>query len=91
MTCANHSYESPVTEAIRDLRTFRFELQGSVAGLEHDWLIGRLLASRGVCGVDYPGAGLGYRMTVEYDADELNATALMDLLDRFGFRARRSR
>ncbi|HUO66305.1 MAG TPA: hypothetical protein VMV37_02160 [Gammaproteobacteria bacterium] len=88
MISARQLPERPIREAIRDLRTSTIELRDSLAGLERDWLVGRLLASRGICEVDYPiGAG-NRRLTVEYDAGELNGAALIDLLDCLGLRVR---
>ena len=77
-----------VCDAIRDLRTSTIELRDNLAGLERDWLVGQLLASRGVCEVDYPAGTAVHRLTVRYDADELNGAELVDLLHVFGFRAR---
>jgi hypothetical protein len=88
MICAQHAYQRSYREAIRDLRTSTIELRESLAGLERDWLVGRLLASRGIRDVDYPIAAGGCRLTVEYDAAELNSAGLMHLLDCFGLRGR---
>jgi hypothetical protein len=88
MSRSHHSYDRPVSEAIRDLRKSTIELRDNLAGLERDWLVGRLLASRGVCDVEYPVGAGERRLSVEYDADELGGGALMDLFDRLGLRVR---
>ena len=88
MICANHSYERPFREAIRDLRTSTIELRESLPGRERSWLVGRLRASRGIRDVDYSTGARGGRLTVQYDAAELNSAGLIDLLDCFGLRAR---
>jgi hypothetical protein len=56
--------------------------------LERDWLVGKLLASRGVRAVEYPPDAPGDRLIVIYDAAELNGAGLVDLLNRFGLRGR---
>jgi hypothetical protein len=39
--------------------------------------------------VEYPAGAAGDRLTVVYDAAELNGADLLDLLHRFGIRGRR--
>ena len=78
--------DRPFSEATRDLRTSTIELREQLVGLERDWLVGELLESRGVRAVKYPAGAAGDRLTVVYDAAELNDADLVDLLRRFGLR-----
>jgi hypothetical protein len=65
-------------DCIRDLKTCELQLNEGLNGLERDWLIGCLVARRGVSEACYRGEGA--RLIIEYDADLTNRTRLLDFL-----------
>ena len=71
-------------DSMRNLRTSEIELQQRLPQLERDWLVSQLRAHRGIaaaiCASDEP------RLTIEYDADRLDKTDLVDLLNTCGVR-----
>ncbi len=77
-----------VSEFLRDLRISTIELREQLYdGLERDWLVGRLRATRGVHDIEYRGND-GRGLVVEHDAAELGPHELLDILVRCGLPAR---
>jgi len=76
-----------VSEHLRDLRFSTIELRERLDGLERDWLVGRLRATRGVRDIEYRGDD-GRRLVVEHDAAELSRFELVDVFYRCGLPAR---
>ncbi len=76
-----------VSEFLRDLRISTIELRERLDGLERDWLVGRLRATRGVHDIEYRGND-GRGLVVEHDAAELSRVELLDILVRCGLPAR---
>lgn len=70
------------------VHTFEIELQERVEGLERDWLIGRLLAQRGVRGAAYSERE-SRRLFVQYDAGVVNGAEIMTHLYVCGLWCRR--
>src|SRR5262245_43049098 len=54
-----------VSEHLRDLRFSTIELRERLEGLERDWLVGRLRATRGVRDIEYGGDD-GRRLVIEH-------------------------
>jgi hypothetical protein len=71
-------------ESVRNLKTSEIELRQRLPQLECDWLVGQLRARRDIvaaaCATD------SCRLTIEYDADRLGQTDLVDLLNMCGVR-----
>ena len=63
-------------DSVRNLKTSEIELRHKLPALECDWLVGRLLAKRGVADADCRSNS--QRLVIEYDADELGSAALVD-------------
>jgi hypothetical protein len=71
-------------DSVRNLRTSEIELRQPLPALECEWLVGRLLAKRGVA--DAVCGRRPRRLLVEYDADELRSHDLVDYLSACGIR-----
>jgi hypothetical protein len=76
-----------LSEDLCDLRISTIELSERLEGLERDWLVGRLRATRGVRDIEYRGDD-GRRLVVEHDAAELSRVELVDVFFRCGLPAR---
>jgi hypothetical protein len=72
--------------SVLNLRTSRIRLRECPIGRERQWIIGRLLAKRGVLYADYPD-GAARELVVAYDADVLSGAELLDFLDGCGLSA----
>lgn len=66
-------------DCIRDLKTCELQLSEGLRDLEQEWLIGSLVARRGVSEARYR-AGDSHRLIIEYDADLTNRSRLLDYL-----------
>ena len=86
MTTGANVRAQDVSELLRDLRISTIELSERLEGLERDWLVGRLRATRGVRDIEYRGDGR--RLVVEHDAAELSRVELVDVFFRCGLPAR---
>jgi hypothetical protein len=71
--------ERPVYEGMRNFRTSEIRLRECLEGRERDWVIGRLLAKRGVRDVEYRDDDRR-GLVVEYDADQLSGAELVNFL-----------
>jgi hypothetical protein len=73
----------------QNLRTANLEVRERLNGLEKSWVIGRLVEQKGVSGAlwrpEQP------RLSVEYDADVVKRSDLIDLLQIYGLHARPAR
>jgi hypothetical protein len=87
MTTGATDRAQDISELLRDLRISTIELSERLEGLERDWLVGRLRATRGVRDIEYSGDD-GRRLVVEHDAAELSRVELVDMLFRCGLPAR---
>ena len=87
MTIGANVRAQDVPELLRDLRISTIELSERLEGLERDWLVGRLRATRGVRDIVYRGDD-GRRLVVEHDAAQLSRVELVDVFFRCGLSAR---
>jgi hypothetical protein len=87
MTTGANVRAQDVSELLRDVRISTIELSERLDGLERDWLVGRLRATRGVRDIEYRGDD-GRRVVVEHDAAELSRVELVDVFFRCGLPAR---
>jgi len=69
--------EIRMLDSVRNLRTSEIELRQGLPELECNWLVGQLRAKRGIADAE---CGLR-RLVVEYDADILDSTDLVEFLD----------
>jgi hypothetical protein len=69
-------------ESLRNLKTSEIELRQPLPVLECEWLVGRLLAKKGV--KDAKWAGGTRRLLVEYDADRFGSAELIAFLQSCG-------
>jgi hypothetical protein len=87
MTTGADKPAQDVSELLRDLRYSTIELAQRLDGLERDWLVDRLRATRGVRDITSPGDD-GRRLVVEHDAAELSRVELVDVFYGYGLPAR---
>jgi hypothetical protein len=71
-------------DSTRNLKTSEIELRQRLPERERDWLVGQLRAHRGIAGAVC--ANDARRLTIEYDADTLVSSDLIDLLNACGVR-----
>jgi hypothetical protein len=70
----------------RNLKTSELEVRDHLNHLEREWLIGRLVSKGGVRDVLYLDDD-PHRLIVEYDADLVNSSDLLDFLYTCGLQA----
>jgi len=73
-------------DSIRNLKTCQIDLRERLDGLERDWLIGRLVSKRSVLDAVYSDED-SHRLIIEYDADLVNGTDLLEFLYMCGLHA----
>jgi hypothetical protein len=77
-------------EERQNLRTANVEVRERLNGPERNWVIGRLVAQKGISGAlwrpEQPS-----RLTVDYDADVVKGAELLDVLRVYGLHARPAR
>jgi len=73
-------------DEIRNLRRVDLEVREVLNAPERNWVIGWLVARRGVNGALWRGAQP--RVSIEYDADVVSGAALFDMLESLGLHAR---
>ena len=66
------------------MKTSSTELEQRLPALELDWLLGQLCQRPGICTVRHVGDA---RLAVEYDADELVVSDVVEFLSECGVRA----
>jgi hypothetical protein len=76
-----------VWESVRNLKTSALDVRDPLNALEQDWLVGRLVSKTGVHTALCNG-GDPLRLTVEYDADLLNGSDLLEFLQICGLHAK---
>jgi len=69
-------------ESLRNLKTSEIELRQQLPVLEGEWLVGCLLAKRGVANAKW--GGNKRRLLVEYDADLFGGAELIAFLHSCG-------
>lgn len=73
-------------DSIRNLRTSELEIHNHLNRLEREWLIGRLVSMGSVRDALYRDND-PHRLIVEYDADLVNSSDLLDFLYTCGLQA----
>jgi len=74
-----------VIKNLRNLKTSEIELRQQLPVLECEWLVGRLLAKRGVATAQW--VANTRRLLVQYDADLCGRAELVDFLQSCGVSA----
>jgi hypothetical protein len=72
-------------DCLRNLKSTGLAVRDDLNGLEREWVIGRLVSQSGVRDALYQ-ADDPHRLIVEYDADLLSLSDLLDLLCSCGLR-----
>jgi len=69
-----------------NMKTAELDVRDHLNGLEREWVIGRLISRGGVRGALYQGDD-AHRLVVEYDADQVSPSDLLDFLYTCGLQA----
>jgi hypothetical protein len=74
-------------DGLQDLRAAHVDVRERLNDSEKNWVLGLLVSRSGVNGALWRGEN-GLRLSVEYDADVINALELIDLLQACGLHAK---